>query len=178
LAEEYANPLAVMGCFMSMFLLWRKIQATGKPAVILEHDAVFVGSLPDYPLGDLVNLGKPSYGDYREQSRPGIYPLFSKAGGYFPGTHGYYLSPIGASRLIQQAETDGVHATDLFLCRQRFDWIEEIYPWIVEARPNFSSVQNWNGVQAQHAYRRSEKLGLPYRTAAEIWRSCTSRTAS
>ena len=120
LAEEFADPRAVIGCFMSMFLLWEKVRDSGVSAIILEHDAVFVGSLPESSLGDVVNLGKPSFGAFNEKKVPGVYSLFSKEGGYFPGTHGYYLTPTGAEKLILTAEKEGVHAADLFLCKSRF----------------------------------------------------------
>jgi GR25 family glycosyltransferase involved in LPS biosynthesis len=171
LAEEYCDRDAATGCFLSMYLLWRRIRERNAPAIILEHDAVFTAR-PDLDNpGEVVNLGRPSYGEYREKDEPGVYPLFSKEGGYFPGSHGYYVTPTGADRLIRAAHRDGVQPADLFLSIRRFPWLKEIYPWVVEARSDFSTVQNEAGARAQHCYQRNRREDRSFRTVNEIWQS-------
>ena len=169
ITDEYADPAACLGCFMSMYRLWEKIASSRQSTIILEHDAVFTDALPDYISGDIVNLARPSYGDFNTKQNTGIYSLFSKSGGYFPGSHGYLLTPKGASKLILAAKQDGAYATDLFLCKQRFKDLKEIYPWIIEAHSEFSTIQNTAGVQAQHAFRKYTEQGLSYQTAQQIW---------
>ena len=56
----------------------------------------------------------PSYGKYITPVKEGIHDLFSKPGGYLPGTHAYYVSAQGAQLLLNHSQTNPAPA-DLFL---------------------------------------------------------------
>lgn len=157
--ESYSNPTAVIGNFVSQFNLWKRTARSLDSAIILEHDAVFTAEVPDLEgKGHIINLGKPSYGRYKSKSQPGIYPMFSKPGGYIPGAHAYYITHIGANWLVETSHKRGAHPVDLFLCRQNFKEIKELYPWVAEARDEFSTIQNEKGCKAKHNYSDKYKV--------------------
>ncbi len=80
-----SNRGAVIGNFISQYRIWGKILENNGPGIVLEHDAVFVDILPDLSnQGDIINIGKPSYGSFQEKTIAGVYPMFSKPGGYAP----------------------------------------------------------------------------------------------
>lgn len=155
--ETYSNTPAVIGNFVSQYRIWKLIAASKDPAIVLEHDAVFTGRLPNMK-GHIINLGKPSYGHFETKENPGIYPMFSKKGGYIPGAHGYYLTPVGAQQLINKAKEFGAAPCDLFLCKANFPDILELYPWVVEARDSFSTIQKEKGCLAKHNYNKKYTL--------------------
>lgn len=149
----YSNPDAVIANFCTQYRCWTEIFYSGEPGIVLEHDAVFVAAVPELEgLGDIINLGKPSYGKYRTMSQPGIYPMFSKTGGYIPGAHGYWLTVKGAQQLIAKARQIGAHPCDLFLNKTNFPSIQELYPWVIEARDEFTTIQVEKGCIAKHNY--------------------------
>jgi GR25 family glycosyltransferase involved in LPS biosynthesis len=154
--ESYSNTDAVLANFVTQYKIWKRIRDTFQPGIVLEHDAVFVGPVPTTIEGDLVNLGKPSYGNFISKNKPGIYPLFSKKGGYFPGAHGYYVSPIAAEWLIRTAQDLGASPCDLFLCNTNFPEAKELYPWVVEAQDSFSTIQKEKGCLAKHNYDKKK----------------------
>lgn len=162
--ESYSNTDAVIGNFVAQYRAWGKILREGEPAIVLEHDAVFVGMIPDLcGCGDIINLGKPSYGRFNTQKQPGVYPMFSKPpvepwGTYIPGAHGYYLTPNGAKRLIERAHEIGVYPCDLFLNTKNFPDIQELYPWLVEAHDSFSTIQKPSGCKAKHNFSSDYQL--------------------
>ena len=65
------------------------------------------------------------------------------------------VSNAGAKLLIDQAKIDA-GPTDTFLHLDRFNFLQEYYPWPVEARDNFTTIQNESGCIAKHNY--NEKL--------------------
>lgn len=161
---SYSNTNAVIGNFVSQYRIWKKIAENNAPSIVLEHDAVFVGTIPELSLQyDIVNLGKPSYGKYDVKDQPGIYPLFSKApirpqDIYMPGAHAYYVSPTGATELINNAKSQGILPCDLFLCTSRFPHIQEIWPWPVEAHDSFTTIQHQKGCKAKHNYNNQYEI--------------------
>ena len=48
--------------------------------------------------------------------------------------------------------------TDTFLNLDNFPWLQEYYPWIVEAKDNFTTIQNENGCQAKHNYNETYEI--------------------
>jgi GR25 family glycosyltransferase involved in LPS biosynthesis len=155
--ESYSNVGAVVGNFVAQYRAWNAIVSSNEPGIILEHDAIFTAPLP--PLtGDIINIGKPSYGKFNTKPAPGVYPMFSKPGGYIPGAHGYYLTPIGAQQLIDKAKILGASPCDLFLNNKNFPNILELYPWVVEAHDEFSTIQNEKGCLAKHNYNKEYKI--------------------
>tara|TARA_R110000868_G_scaffold62423_3_gene188627 strand:- start:694 stop:1362 length:669 start_codon:yes stop_codon:yes gene_type:complete len=139
-----------MSAFMSHFRLWEHSVIMNEEIIILEHDAVAVGHIPlDMRYKGCVNLGKPSYGKWEQPKSIGLNPLTSKQ--YFPGAHAYRLKPEAARTLIHTA-TEGKLAgpTDVFLNLEWFPFLEEYYPWPVEARDNFTTIQRDVGCRAKH----------------------------
>jgi len=151
----YSKIEPAMCCFLSHRELWKKCIFDNKPIIVLEHDAVFTGKIPPaIMMHKFVNLGKPSYGKYKEPNfGEGIYNLFSKEAGYLPGTHAYMLTPEAASELLRKAKTHPGPA-DLFLNREYFPWIMEAYPWPIEADDRFTTIQKIQGSVAKHSFSK------------------------
>ena len=156
--SKYSNQNAVLGNFVSQYRIWNKILNNNQPGIVLEHDAVFLAPLPNLEgKGHIINIGIPSFGAFKKQTTPGVYPMFSKPGGYIPGAHGYYVTPAGAEQLIHAAKTYGAGPCDLFLNNKMFPDIKEIWPQIVEARDTFTTIQNQEGCVAKHSYKKNQK---------------------
>jgi hypothetical protein len=129
--ETWSNTPAAMGNFVAQLRIWREI-AHGEGGIIMEHDSVVVAPIPDLTgKGEIINLGKPSFGKLRNPRYPGFYPLFS-TGDKIPGAHGYYLTPGGAQLLIHMAKRKGAIPVDKFISPQRFV-IAEYFPWPIVA---------------------------------------------
>ena len=154
----YSSISAVVGNFITQYRIWKKIADSGEPGIVLEHDAVFTDNVPELNKGDIINIGKPSYGKFRLMDKPGIYPMFSKTGGYIPGAHGYYLTVNGANELVAKAKVLGATPCDLFLNKTNFPTIQELYPWVVEARDEFTTIQKEKGCCAKHNYNEGYKI--------------------
>lgn len=155
--EAYSRHPQVVSAFMSHYSLWEHCFKIKENVLILEHDAWFVDGMPDERLiGDIVNLGKPSYGSYRTPAWIGERPLFSKD--YLPGAHAYMITPHGAECLMYRAHIDP-GPTDVYIHKDRFPkLISEYYPWPVEARDQFTTIQNTNGCFAKHNYGEQYKI--------------------
>lgn len=162
--QSYSNTDAAMGLFATSVRLWQKIADEFEHAIVLEHDALFVAPLPDLRgKGDIINLGKPSYGEYRIQARPGVHGLYSKKahpqhGIYMPGAHAYYLTREGAKQLLAKARELGAAPVDVFLNTATFPDIKEIYPWIALAADSFSTIQKQHGCRAKHNFREGYEV--------------------
>ncbi len=157
--ESYSNVGAVVGNFITQYRIWKTIIDSNEAGIVLEHDAIFTDYVPELKdKGDIINLGKPSYGAYNKKDKPGIYPLFSKNGNYIPGAHGYYLTPNGAEQLINLAKSKGVAPCDMFLNKTNFPNIKEIYPWVVEADDEFTTIQKEKGCVAKANYNKDYKI--------------------
>tara|TARA_Y100000385_G_C13106870_1_gene648589 strand:- start:378 stop:1022 length:645 start_codon:yes stop_codon:yes gene_type:complete len=153
--EKYSRIDPVRCAFASHHHLWREC-AEGKTAyLILEHDAVFVNSLPNTIIGNIVNLGKPSYGKYNIPNL-GENRLTSKQ--YLPGAHGYMVTPFGAKLLLHRTQVDA-GPTDVFIHNQRFPGqINEVYPWPIECEDSFTTIQNETGCLAKHNYNEQYQI--------------------
>jgi hypothetical protein len=102
-----------------------------------------------------INIGQPSYGKARRPMMLGVNPLTSKQ--YFPGAHAYMIKPTGAAAFISRAGLDA-GPTDVFLHKERFPWLEEYYPWPVQAKDTFTTIQNVEGCQAKHRFNNEYKI--------------------
>jgi len=155
--ESFSNVGAVVGNFITQYRIWKTIVESEEHGIVLEHDAVFTNIVPKLT-HDIVNLGKPSYGIFVRQKQAGVYPMFSKPGGYIPGAHGYYLTPTGAQQLINKAKEIGATPCDLFLSKKNFNNLMEIYPWVIEAKDEFTTIQKEKGCTAKHNYNNNFKI--------------------
>lgn len=162
--QSFSKTNAVVGCFLSHYELWMKVK---KLTLILEHDAVMLESEADsfrefinkYQSKlesdvTLMNIGRPSFGNFYEQKTPGVYKLFSKPDGKFPGTHGYLIEPKASKALIAQTHIEGIYPVDKFINNKRFNFLSELYPWPIECIDNFSSVQEEKGCFAKHNFSK------------------------
>jgi|GEM_PF-674367 len=153
--ETYSRKLNCMAAFLSHFSLWERCVMTSQRTFIFEHDAVLTGPPPTTFGGKLATFSKPSYGEYKTPMTIGAGPLTQKP--YFGGAHGYVINYTGAWAMIEQAQVSA-RPTDIFLNYQYFPWIQEIYPWVCEARDNFSTIQNEVGCVAKHNYNEKYEL--------------------
>ena len=153
--EKYSRFENTLSAFLSHYWLWKMTAAGTTPHVIFEHDAVVVDRIPITLSGDIVNLGAPSYGKFNTPMTLGEGPLVSKP--YFPGAHGYYVTPRGAQMLIDKAKTDSC-PTDIFINKNNFTNVKEYYPWPVEAKDSFTTIQNETGCLAKHNYGETYEI--------------------
>lgn len=153
--EKYSRFNNCLAAFLSHYWLWKITAAGTEPHIIFEHDAFVVAPFPAFITGDIVNLGKPSYGKFNTPSFIGNGPLTSKP--YFPGAHAYYITPKGAQQLIDKAKTDA-SPTDIFINKNNFPDLMEYYPWPVEARDSFTTIQNTTGCQAKHNFGETYEI--------------------
>ena len=148
--EQYSRVENCMSAFYSHYSLWKKSVELNEMITIFEHDAVVVDRIPDFiTFKGCVNLGKPSYGKFNTPKKVGTNPLTSKP--YFPGAHAYRIYPVGAKHMIAKAK-EMPEPTDVFLRLENFPWLEEYYPWPVECRDSFSTIQHTKGCLAKHGY--------------------------
>lgn len=130
--------------FLSQYKVWQRIRRGNKPAIVLEHDAVFTMPVREdlETFGDLISLGKPSYGEFTRRRWTCVKPLFSKEGGNVPGAHGYFVTPTGAQELISKAREVGAGPVDSFLHLDNFPNFLEAYPWPIEVIDEFTTIQD------------------------------------
>lgn len=148
--EVYSRLDNCIAAFLSHYSLWKKAVELNEEVTIFEHDAVITNQIPEFiNYRYCISFGKPSYGKYNIPSNIGVNRLTSKK--YFPGAHGYRVKPTGAKLLMEQAKK-AAKPTDVFLHIDSFPWLEEYYPWPVEARDTFTTIQNTEGCLAKHNY--------------------------
>lgn len=154
--EVYSRLDNCIAAFLSHYSLWQKSVELKQEVTIFEHDAIVTNTIPEFiNYRHCINFGKPSYGKFNIPVNIGVNPLTSKR--YFPGAHGYRVKPSGAKMLIEQAKKIA-RPTDVFLNIDSFPWLEEYYPWPVEARDTFTTIQNKEGCLAKHNYNDSYKI--------------------
>ena len=154
--EKYSRFKNALAAFSSHYSLWKECYQTKQNYLILEHDAVFVDDIPTFLLGDIVNLGQPSYGKIETPSKLGEGPLSSKP--FLPGAHGYYITPKGAWDLILRAKIKA-KPTDVYIHQDNFK-ITEFYPWPIQARDTFTTIQREEGIQAKFSYLKTGKMDI------------------
>ena len=153
--EEYSRLENCMAAFSSHYSLWQHCLNLNQPILILEHDAVFVDKLPAVTQGHIVNFGKPSYGNWLIPNFVGENKIFSKE--YLPGAHAYKITPSAAQELIMRAAFEA-GPTDVYIHSQRFHFINEVYPWPVEVKETFTTIQRKMGCLAKHQYNDKYKI--------------------
>jgi GR25 family glycosyltransferase involved in LPS biosynthesis len=137
--------------FCSHFSLWQFSMECNEEITIFEHDAVVVDPIPEMSYNGCISIGKPSYGKWITPSSLGTNPLTSKK--YFPGAHAYRLNPKGAKELVERARLEA-GPTDVFLNIHSFPFLQEYYPWPVEVRESFTTIQKTQGCLAKHMYNK------------------------
>lgn len=148
--EKYSRMDNCVAAFLSHYSIWKLAAKSSSHTTIFEHDAVVVNQLNStIPFDKVVTLGKPSYGKYNTPSFLGTGPLTQKP--YFGGAHAYRINAEGAKLLIEQAKVQA-RPTDVFLNNTTFPWLQENYPWKVEVKETFSTIQKTEGCLAKHGY--------------------------
>ena len=151
--SRYENCVAA---FISHFSLWSMCYEQQEEFTIFEHDAILVNHIPRHiPYKEIISIGKPSYGRHINLKSFGVNPLTSKR--YFPGAHAYRLRPTGAKKLIDQAKVAAL-PTDVYLDLDTFPNLQEYYPWPVEAKDTFTTIQKRQGCLAKHNYDETYKI--------------------
>ena len=154
--EKFSRTENAIAAFLSHFSLWKHCVETNQEIMILEHDAVFVNGLPNViNHRGCISLGHPSYGVFNKPEVLGVNPLQSKT--YFPGAHAYIMKPEAAKIIIEVAKQQA-GPTDVFLHSRRFPFLEEYYPWPVEAIDSFTTIQNVAGCKAKHNYKQGYRI--------------------
>lgn len=156
--KKFSRTDRCIAAFASHFSLWQKATKSHEPTLILEHDAIFVNSLPnENMMRGIINVGKPSYGKFKIPPL-GFHPLTSKP--YLPGAHAYIVDKWGAHNLIERAKIDA-GPTDVFIHSNRFTLpglLKEYYPWPVEARDKYTTIQHEGGCSAKHNWSDSYEI--------------------
>lgn len=154
--EKYSRFENCVAAFLSHFSLWGQSHVNNTEVTIFEHDAVIVSPIPEFIRHDgCINLGKPSYGRFNTPPLLACNNLTSKR--YFPGAHAYRVSPKGAKQLLAQAKVKA-RPTDVFLHLDTFPWLQEYYPWPVEAMDTFTTIQRVEGCLAKHSYGKNYEI--------------------
>ena len=153
--EKYSRLENCMAAFHSHWSLWKHCTEIQQEVTIFEHDAVVVDNIPEMLHNGCISLGKPSYGKFVTPQFLGVNPLTSKP--YFPGAHAYRVAPRGAELLMAQAQIYA-RPTDVFLNRDVMPWLQEYYPWPVECRDSFTTIQKTEGCLAKHNYNNDYKI--------------------
>jgi len=146
-ANEWGRPDRQMAAFLSHLYVWKQCLIDNENTLVLEHDAIITGDIPEnLSFNKVITLGKPSYGQYNTPKFLGVGPMVQAS--YTKGAHGYVVSPAGAKALLDKAKTHA-ETTDIFLNLGNFPWLQEYYPWAVEVRDTFTTIQNSKGCRAK-----------------------------
>ncbi len=153
--EVYSRFHNCVAAFTSHYRLWQKSVEENETLMVLEHDAYFLDPISGVPFSDILSFGRPSYGNFVTPNTIGKNKLISKQ--YLPGAHAYAVTPSGAGKLIAQAKVCA-KPTDVFICNANFDNIEEYYPWPIEVRDSFTTIQKERGCLSKHNYNENYRI--------------------
>lgn len=154
--EVYSRFENCLSAFLSHNTLWEMCVKDREEYQIFEHDAMAVTPIPKLiNHNGCISLGKPSYGKFNQPFILGVNKLTSKK--YFPGAHAYRIKPRAAMTILESAKLYA-GPTDVFLNLDLFPWLQEYYPWPVEARDTFTTIQNERGCGAKHNYNEDYKI--------------------
>ena len=146
------NDAARIGCAMSHYALWEKCAWSGKPLLILEHDAVFINPFVAFEFDSACMINDPAgatpRGDFWHEEMvkrgDGVWPktriFTSNRPDGLAGGSAYVLQPHTALHLMELTREIGVWPNDALLCRQLVDGLQEHYPFITEVRPEQSTI--------------------------------------
>ena len=149
--EPFSRRENCMAAFLSHMSLWERASEANEDILILEHDAVFRSPVPQMNVNSkVVSLGKPSYGKFNTPKTM-FNPVKLMSKEYLPGAHAYVVSKEAAPYLVEAAK-ERAAPTDLYLSNKNFDFLYEYYPWPIEARDSFTTIQNKLGCQAKHNF--------------------------
>jgi len=153
--EVYSRQENCIAAFMSHYSLWEECAKGDEKFVIFEHDAIMYDAIPPAHFNYVMNLGHPSYGQWKKPQQLGINPLTTKR--YFPGAHAYMITPAGGRLLVENAPMYA-KPTDVYMNLDTFPWLQEWYPFIAEARDGFTTIQVEAGCQAKHNWKEGYEI--------------------
>ena len=149
--HPYGSLAAKIGCSMSHYLLWRKCAEEGE-LLVLEHDAVFEGPLPEVSHDGICQVNDPAgatpYGEpwsrFMRERGPGVYrktrvmpdPLRPDG---LAGNSAYLLKPWAAIELVHAFRRIGVWPNDATMCWQLFPYLQELYPFVTRVEQSLST---------------------------------------
>jgi len=102
--DAFLRP-GVVGCFLSHYLIWKKCLDLNETIGIFEQDIVFQNpNNNQIQFSEVLRLDKPektgkNYG----------------TGVWWEGSHAYFVTPLGAKKLISWAQTHGAFPSDVML---------------------------------------------------------------
>ena len=133
---------AEISTFFSHYNLWLKCIELNEPILILEHDAIIVDEV-DFSIlknfkGDLLNLGKPHWGNHTFNGI-GIKKRKINKNKCLVGAHSYLLNPIGASKLIEHTKK-GILPADNYIRQEIID-IYDYLPHPIKQSEKLSLIQ-------------------------------------
>jgi GR25 family glycosyltransferase involved in LPS biosynthesis len=112
-SRKFRSSLGMQGCFLSHFILWKKCLELQEPFIILEHDAILTG--PPENFDNEFNLVKLHH--------PTSKIKHNDATGYWNfGTHGYYIKPEGADKLILWVQQNYPYNPDILIGSFVLNW--------------------------------------------------------
>ena len=129
--EKFGNLPGAQGCFLSHYKLWQHCVELGQPIVVLEDDAEVLSPMPEIVTDkDLIKLHNP-----RQMHEHG------KLGLWAPGAFAYWLTPQGATKLIDFSKNVCPGHTDKLIGSNVLDW-DYLNPHIVKLGPRIGSSTN------------------------------------
>jgi GR25 family glycosyltransferase involved in LPS biosynthesis len=132
-SKKFRGNAGMQGCFLSHFILWQKCLTLQEPFIVLEHDAI-ISNLPkdfDHDV-DLIKLHKPT-----------SKIKFNDNTGYWNfGTHGYYIKPTGAEKLISWVRQNYPYNPDILIGSFVLNWKNLDKDIVSINEENFSTTTN------------------------------------
>ena len=110
--DKFGNLPGAHGCFLSHFTLWNRCISLDEPVIILEDDSEIISPLIEIKTDfDLLKLTRP-------------YALHhsSKLGSWSAGASAYWLSPIGAKKLVEFSTTQVPGHADKLMGSNILNW--------------------------------------------------------
>lgn len=145
---------AKIGCSMSHFLLWKYCVERNETFLILEHDAVFLRSLPEFEFKGICQINDPTgatrkgnwWAQQMKNRGGGVFEktwVTSSAERHTPdglaGNSAYLIKPWAAGELVNRFHELGVWPNDALMCKQLFPYLEEYYPFITKVQQSQST---------------------------------------
>jgi GR25 family glycosyltransferase involved in LPS biosynthesis len=148
-----------IACSVSHMRAWQECIDYGRPMYVFESDAILTRELqPHYltgadgnPKADIIGLNDPRGATRRaltfhgfvsarhSETQETIHPVPNlSAVGEPPVPHGlagnsaYYITPVGAKKLLEGAKEYGMYPNDAFMCKELFPWIRTAYPYFTK----------------------------------------------
>jgi len=140
--HPYGKLAPKIGCAMSHYLLWQECFESNQSMLILEHDAVFIGSLPQVDFHGICQINDPRgatprgdwWSDEMAKRGPGVFSKTKVMHGMQPdglaGNSAYLLKPWAAKSLMAAFQNYGVWPNDATMCIQLFPYLQELYPFV------------------------------------------------